>query len=778
MKNDLRYAMKTLTLALALLFACTQAQAQSDNNQAAGKKGDISAATQNKPPQPEAVRVGAFELRRDPIDLLTGEALDANGHVPPRTNDESRPSYALLPTQRLWQEIIKSKNYAFVAVKSPRQARGFYQNKLLIRTAEVASIKSDMLATIKGLLEARGDGSEFQLPQTVTGMVFPGFFAKIETLTALTELRARHDLDYVEPLYFEMVIQSGCGYEPYVPSSLPWLQDETKVGFAGSNTDVVPYTFRHLGITNAWKRFLYPGDGVSVAVLDTGVSRWQDQLQARYSGTTHLDSTGIPRPAGQGPAWHDDCGHGTKVAGILAAPNDGSNIVGALYAANLTTVKVGHAPAQDVFSGSGWVCDGIAKAVNAGAKVVNMSFGFLISSPTVEACIRSAFDSTTVIFVAAAGTGPQGGVIFPANMNREVIAVTAVDINGPGTYHMIGGAQTTSVAYGQDVDFASVYAANRMPSPGEIGTDFYVGQAIVPGFTPGVIGTPYTQFAAGGGTSSAAPTLSAVFGLTIQSQLTSTTRADIIAQVANASTIVNVRNADGSQIASGYIGAGIPNAYVASGGSTKVDIVASPGDVVTVNQAFSLTATPDGRSPLRYSWGSGGWGQTKNFTAPSTPGLFTVTLHVTDDMDPTFSLNLTKSVTVVAGPVPPPTTRTLSSVDVVYMNAQGFTGRQADFRVNQGWSMPAGCVVLNREGRAQYAVGGVLKDRPDLTDESTAHYGNLGFTVSKPAGAGPASLDTMVHLWHNAFNSVYVRVKYTVLQPAGVVCDVPGFTQP
>src|SRR5205814_8050311 len=130
-----------------------------------------------------------------------------------------------------------------------------------------------------------------------------------------------------------------------------------------------------------------------------------------------------------------------------------------------TTVKVGHSPVQDVFSGSGWVCDGIAKAVNAGAKVVNMSFGFLISSPTVEQCIRSAFDSTTVIFVASAGTGPQGGVIFPANMDREVIAVTSVDINGPGTYHMIGGGQTTSVGYGQNVDFASVYSSNRMPSP-------------------------------------------------------------------------------------------------------------------------------------------------------------------------------------------------------------------------------------------------------------------------------------------------------------------------
>ncbi len=723
----------------------------------------ISKGTGDRPP---------LELKHDRIDVLTGEALDADGHVPPRTNETSTPSYALLPTERLWQEIMKSKNYTFVAVKSPKQTRGFYQGKLLIAAGEVAEIKSTMLSTIRGLLEARGDGPEFKLPQTVTGMVFPGFFAKIETLTALTELRGRRDLDYIEPLYYEMILQSGCGYEPYVASSMPWLQDETK--YSGTSTDVVPYTFRHLGITKAWNRFPRPGEGIMVAVLDTGVSLTQDQLQGRFivgrsAGATHLDSTGT--------GFHDACGHGTKVAGILAAPNDGRNIVGALYAADLTTVKVGHAPAQDVFSGSGWVCDGIAKAIKSGAKVVNMSFGFLISSPTVEACIRSAFDNTTVIFVAAAGTGPQGGVIFPANMNREVIAISAVDIDGPATYHMIGGAQTTSVAYGQDVDFASAYAANRMPSPGEIGTESYVGQMVGNGFPPGVVGQPYTQFAAGGGTSSATPTLSAIFGLTIQSQLMPTTRADIIAQVARASTIVNVRNADGSQIASGYIGAGIPNAYVASGGSSKVDMLVSPGDIVTVGQSFTLTAAPDGRSPLRYSWGAGGGGQTKNFTAPSTPGPFTVNLHVTDDMDPTLSLNVSKTVTVVAGPVPPPTTRTLSSVEVVYMNASFPVGGRGDFRVNQGWSMPAGCVVLNREAHLQYAVGGVIKDRPDLNDMASADYGGLGFSVSKPAGVDPESLDTLVHLWHDAPNSVYVRVKYTIRQPAGVLCDVPGHTQ-
>ena len=276
-----------------------------------------------------------------------------------------------------------------------------------------------------------------------------------------------------------------------------------------------------------------------LAVLDTGTSLRQDQLQERFPimfngfrlPAIHLDSTGT------GP--DDTCGHGTKVAGILAAPNDGSNIVGALYAADLTTVKVGHSPARiptqwEAYAGGGMVCDGILKAVTAGARVVNMSFGYLYSHPTVEACIRAAFDSTNMIFVAAAGTGPQGWVLFPASMNREVIAVSSVNINGPGTYHMIGGASGTSVAYGEAVNFASAYAANRGPSPGDVGKQ------------------PYTEIAAGGGTSSATPMLSAVFGLTIQSQLTPTTRADIIAQVARASTIVNVRNADGSQIGSGH----------------------------------------------------------------------------------------------------------------------------------------------------------------------------------------------------------------------------------
>src|SRR5262245_4486925 len=71
-------------------------------------------------------------LLRDPVDLRTGEALDAEGHVPRRTQDQSTPSYALLSTETLWKEIVKSRNYVFVAVKSRQQTRGFYQDKLLL----------------------------------------------------------------------------------------------------------------------------------------------------------------------------------------------------------------------------------------------------------------------------------------------------------------------------------------------------------------------------------------------------------------------------------------------------------------------------------------------------------------------------------------------------------------------------------------------------------------------------------------------------------------------
>ena len=714
-------------------------------------------------PLAQAQVVDVPDLRRDPVDLQTGEHLDGAGRVPPRADDLSTRSYALLPTKTLWREIELSSRHAFIVVKSPAQERGFFKGKALIDRRAVLRIKNDMLATVSGLSEIPAEGRGPQLPRTPGGMEFPGFFATLDSVETLARLRDRRDLDYVEPMHPEMVLEDSlaCGFDPYAPSLDPALLDEAVV-FNGS-PDIVPYSFRHLGITRAWKRLGHPGEGVRLALLDTGISTQQDQLQAGFIGgavarppIVHLDTTGT--------GLEDDCGHGTKVAGIAAAPRDGQSIAGALWAASLTTIKAGGSPQHTIPDSAAYeVCGGIALAVQSRAQVVMMAFGYPFHSPTVAECIRDAFDSTSAIFVAAAGT-QVSWVTFPASMNREVIAASAVHVTGPASYAMFG--TPGSVAYGPDVDFVSVMGMNRIPTTGR------VGNAVT------------QEIAAGGGSSAAVPHIAAVFGLAIQATagaVPSLTRAQIISRVRNASSIDSVRDANGQPLQPGHIGDGVPNAYAVAGGTTRVE-VAGPA-TVQVNQPFTYAAAADGDAALSYTWTLRALGgaatavrntQTATFTATAT-GAFELSLKAVDPVDQeTFEVS--QRVTVTAGPVPPPALRHLVSVDTAAHGPTLLSGGRYDFVVNPGVSMPSGCAVVSRAGHLQCTDGGLVHDCAQTATTPFADYSTSGFAVSAPPGAAANSLETNIHLWHDGLNSLSVRVHYVVSQPAGVVCDVPGHT--
>ena len=151
--RDIAFIPLNLVRTLLLVVAATLLDGCTDTTKAPKGTADTHTGVR----QPSDIRAGPSKLRADPIDLLTGEALSPDGRVPPRRNEQTTPSYALLPTPKLWQAILKSRNYALIVVKSPTQTRGFYQNKLLV----VARIKTDVLATVKGLAEAGGDGPEF-----------------------------------------------------------------------------------------------------------------------------------------------------------------------------------------------------------------------------------------------------------------------------------------------------------------------------------------------------------------------------------------------------------------------------------------------------------------------------------------------------------------------------------------------------------------------------------------------------------------------------------------
>ncbi|WP_436791694.1 S8 family serine peptidase [Yinghuangia sp. YIM S10712] len=118
-----------------------------------------------------------------------------------------------------------------------------------------------------------------------------------------------------------------------------------------------------LGVPSGSTELPWPdGTGVVVAVLDTGVDSSHPDLADAVIGRRHYEGEGAPDPAG----------HGTHVAGIIAARHGNGGITGVAPGVSVLDVPVRLQSANDQ-APNWWV--GLTWAVNHGADVANMSFG-------------------------------------------------------------------------------------------------------------------------------------------------------------------------------------------------------------------------------------------------------------------------------------------------------------------------------------------------------------------------------------------------------------------
>ncbi|AWZ04152.1 type VII secretion-associated serine protease mycosin [Streptomyces sp. ICC4] len=179
------------------------------------------------------------------------------------------------------------------------------------------------------------------------------------------------------------------------------------------------------------------GDGVTVAVLDTGVDSAHPDLAGHVLEGTDLVGMG----AGRGDrAW---ARHGTAMAGIIAGhghgPDRRQGVLGLAPQAEILPVRVileegdpGRSKARD--SKGGALAEGIRWAADNGADVINLSLGDDSSSAHHEAAEDEAVQyalAKGVVVVASAGNGGEQGdrASYPAAY-PGVIAVTAVDRKG------------------------------------------------------------------------------------------------------------------------------------------------------------------------------------------------------------------------------------------------------------------------------------------------------------------------------------------------------------
>ncbi|WP_368505408.1 S8 family peptidase [Alkalihalophilus sp. As8PL] len=168
----------------------------------------------------------------------------------------------------------------------------------------------------------------------------------------------------------------------------------------------------------------FTGNGVKVAILDTGIDRNHPDLSANVKGghSVFTDS------ANSDPFFDGD-GHGTHVAGTVAAVNNDIGVIGVASEASLYAVKVLNNSGSGSYAG---IAEGIEWAINNDIDIINMSLGGSQSSAILKEFSDLAYAEGVLVVAAAGNSGTRSGkndtVGYPAKYD-SVIAVAATDQN-------------------------------------------------------------------------------------------------------------------------------------------------------------------------------------------------------------------------------------------------------------------------------------------------------------------------------------------------------------
>lgn len=182
------------------------------------------------------------------------------------------------------------------------------------------------------------------------------------------------------------------------------------------------------------------GKGVKIAVVDTGIAPHADLAVA--GGKSFVPYT---------PSYEDDNGHGTHVAGIIGAEDNGFGTKGAAPEADLYAVKSlnkdGSGHLSSILAGIDW-------AITNKMNIINVSLGTQTHSTAFQSIVDKAYANGILVVAAAGNDGTAGGtgdtVDYPARYS-SVIAVGAVDSSLKRASFSSTGSTVESAAPGQSI---------------------------------------------------------------------------------------------------------------------------------------------------------------------------------------------------------------------------------------------------------------------------------------------------------------------------------------
>jgi subtilisin family serine protease len=204
---------------------------------------------------------------------------------------------------------------------------------------------------------------------------------------------------------------------------------------AGIDAAEVPWGIARVNAPNAWA--VTQGEGVKVAVIDTGIDCNHPDLKANCAGGYNAFDSG--------KSTMDDNEHGTHVAGTIAGILDGKGVVGVAPKARLYAVKVLD---KDGSGGLTSIIKGLIWAGNNHMDVANMSLGAPMGTIFMRAAVKYA-EMKGVVVVAAAGN--DGKAVNYPGAYPEVIAVAALTPTDGIADFSSRGRQVQFIAPGEDV---------------------------------------------------------------------------------------------------------------------------------------------------------------------------------------------------------------------------------------------------------------------------------------------------------------------------------------
>jgi subtilisin family serine protease len=446
---------------------------------------------------------------------------------------------------------------------------------------------------------------------TVFSVVTPVGYAEATTVEVIVGFACQPDAEVIRQYGGEVhhvysIISAV--YASLPETAIELLRKDPKITYVDLNNHVeaigqtMPWGIDRINVPQAWAQS--SGEGVKIAILDTGVGPHPDITV--YGGYDFVNNDADPS---------DDNGHGTHVAGTLAAVFNDFGVVGVAPQAHIYSVKI---LGSDGKGNSAWAIQGIEWAVNNDVQIISMSWN-ASNTWSLRAAVNNAYNSG-ILLIAAAGN-ENNKVAYPA-ADESVIAVSATK-------------QDNTRA-----DFSGVGSAVELAAPGVDINSTWLNDG----------------YAVMSGTSMATPHVSGVAAL-VWAKNPALTNIEVRRILQDSAVDLDVTGRD---IYYGYGFVDAHAAILATPSAIEADFTWSPSTVYAGGTVtFDASASSSQHSIITgYTWDFGD-GNNATLNTPiathtyASAGSFDVTLTVHDEFG--FSNSTSKPVRVLQDEVPPVT---------------------------------------------------------------------------------------------------------------------------